>query len=255
MVALSLLRAFRRLGGGDVRRDEFGTWLTGRTTPDSINTYVHGLKRLEEEAASSRGRAVDLDAEWTSDGFADLNDPIDDCRTLVAEGETLTDVGRAVFERLVPPPGGLPPSWRKRGKVLNGTDDLSARFHAVVGERAASDAALDDAVVLAMDALTTLRKVGMAGLRHGEVLSIALSVYGTLHPGAAAWFKVTAMRAVARRLTSRDPFAADLSSPPHHQASKYQLHVEHQRFHQLHGPLLHHRAFLDRSRSGVRCSR
>ncbi len=139
------------------------------------------------------------------------NKAIKDCQVLVKAGGGSAEVGRAVFERLVPSPRGLPLSWRTRGEVLNAPDDLAGRFYEVIGDLAANGAALDDAVVPAMTALAALREAGIAGLRHGEVLSIALSVYGTLNPDAAAWFKVATMRSVARRLTGRDPFAADLS--------------------------------------------
>lgn len=287
-----------------MRRDEFRAWSKERMTPNSINTYVQGLKRFEEKAASSRGRAVDLDVEWTSDRFADLYDLIDvwraddkaggeaakamfpiservpqnlsslrsylkeygafldgdegpsldgeelerlrrlflarypdfepagfaatsggywdeergykdeaiaDCRALVGAAGSSAELGRSIFERLVPSPSGLPLSWRTRGEVLAARDELAKRFYAVVGELAVSDAAMEEAVVHAMDALAALRNAGIAGLRHGEVLSIALSVHGTLHPEAAAWFKVKAMRSVARRLTGSDPFAANVS--------------------------------------------
>ena len=60
-------------GEGDgVRRDDFRKWLAERKTSNSVNTYTHGLKRFEEVAAKSRGRAIDLDAEWAADRFADL---------------------------------------------------------------------------------------------------------------------------------------------------------------------------------------
>jgi hypothetical protein len=37
--------------------------------------------------------------------------------------------------------------------------------------------------------LERLKVDGVAGLRRGEVLSIAISVVGTIHPEAATWFK------------------------------------------------------------------
>ena len=156
------------------------------------------------------GFAADAGGYWDEErGYK--NKAIADCRALVEAGGGPAEVGRAVFERLVPPPGGLPLSWRTRGEILDAPEEFAARFYAAIGELAASDAALGDAVVPAMDALATLRAAGIAGLRHGEVLSIAFSVHGTIHPDAAAWFKVAAMRSVARRLTGLDPFAADLS--------------------------------------------
>ena len=156
------------------------------------------------------GFALDAGGYWDEErGYKDK--AIADCRALVEAGGGPVEVGRAVFEQLVPPPQGLPLSWRTRGEVLNAPDDLAARFYEVIGELVISDAALEHAVGPAMDALAALRKAGIAGLRHGEVLSIAFSVHGTLHPDAAAWFKVAAMRSVARQLTGRDLFAGDLS--------------------------------------------
>ncbi|AVJ30810.1 hypothetical protein CLM73_01215 [Achromobacter spanius] len=55
-------------------------------------------------------------------------------------------------------------------------------------------------------ALEQLEGDGIAGLRRGEVLAIAVSVVGTVHPEAACWFDISRVEAMGERLFGRQLF-------------------------------------------------
>lgn len=129
------------------------------------------------------------------------------CRELAAQG-TVEEAGSAIYNALIPPPQGLPLAWRTNDELRRAPDALAARFYGVVGALARSPEPIADALPPAMQALAALRGDGVEGMRQGEVLSIAFSVFGTLHPDQAAWFKISKMRAAVETLEGHNPFAA-----------------------------------------------
>lgn len=129
------------------------------------------------------------------------------CRELAGQG-TVEEAGREIYTALIPPPQGLPLAWRTNDELRRAPDALTAQFYGIVGALARSREPIADALPQAMQALAALRSDGLEGMRLGEVLSIAFSVFGTLHPDQAAWFKISKMRAAVETLEGHNPFAA-----------------------------------------------
>lgn len=128
------------------------------------------------------------------------------CRELAGQG-TPEDAGRAIYNALIPQPQGLPLAWRTNSELRAAPKALSQRFYRIAGDLARSSGPIEDVLPPAMEALAALRGEGLAGMRQGEVLSIAFSIYGTLNPNEAAWFKISKMTAAVKALEGRDPFA------------------------------------------------
>lgn len=135
------------------------------------------------------------------------NAAIAQIRELARQG-TPEEAGRAIYNALIPQPQGLPLAWRTNDELRRAPEALTERFYRIVGDLARSEEAIEDALPPAMQALADLRGEGLASMRQGEVLSIAISVYGTLHPDEAAWFKISKMRAAVEALEGHDPFAS-----------------------------------------------
>lgn len=122
-----------------------------------------------------------------------------------AEGDD-REAGDAIHRALSVGRQGLPLSWRTRDEVEKAAPELRDRFYMIVGKLARSEADPAEAIAEAAGAFEQLRAAGVAGLRRGEVLAIAISVAATIHPDAASWFKVTRIEAFGQRLFGRKLF-------------------------------------------------
>lgn len=102
---------------------------------------------------------------------------------------------------------GAPLSWRTLDEVQKAEPSLRDKFYGAVARLARSE---DDPLTTIADgakALEQLKTEGIAGLRRGEVLAIAISIVGSIHPEAASWFKVSRVELMGQRLFGRKLFA------------------------------------------------
>lgn len=97
--------------------------------------------------------------------------------------------------------------WHTLDEVQKGDMDLRERFYTVVATLARSDDHPLAAITNGAKALEQLKTGGIDGLRRGEVLAIAISVVGTLHPETATWFRISRIEAMGQRLFGRKLFA------------------------------------------------
>ena len=143
---------------------------------------------------------------WTIErGYKDK--AIEKVKVIAASSQDDRTAGEQIYRALSVGAQGLPLSWRTLDEVGKVDSPLRDRFFEIVARLARSE---DDAIATitrGAQALEKLKADGIAGLRRGEVLAIAISVVGTVHPEAASWFKVTRIEAMGQRLFGRKLFA------------------------------------------------
>ena len=131
---------------------------------------------------------------------------IEQAKAIIARGDDDRAVGESLYRLLSVGGSGLPLSWRTLSEVQNANPDLRDRFYTALGVLARSDGPLEEAVPAAARELEALRDAGIAGLRRGEVLSIPITVWATLRPDQASWFKIAKIDEMGRRLFGRRLF-------------------------------------------------
>ncbi len=134
------------------------------------------------------------------------NGLIEQAKAIVARQDDDRAIGESLYRLLSVGGSGLPLSWRTLSEVQNADPALRDRFYTALGLLARSDAPLDEAIPAAARELEALREAGIAGLRRGEVLSIPITVWATLHPDQASWFKIAKIDEMGRRLFGRRLF-------------------------------------------------
>lgn len=134
------------------------------------------------------------------------NGLIEQARTIIGRPDDDRAVGESLYRLLSVGGSGLPLSWRTLSEVQNAAPELRDRFYTALGQLARSDGSLEEAVPAAARELEALRDAGIAGLRRGEVLSIPITVWATLHPDQASWFKIAKIDEMGRRLFGRRLF-------------------------------------------------
>lgn len=134
------------------------------------------------------------------------NGLIEQAKAIIARSDDDRAVGEALYRLLSVGGSGLPLSWRTLSEVQNADPELRDRFYTTLGVLARSDGPLEEAVPAAARELEALRDAGIAGLRRGEVLSIPITVWATLHPDQASWFKIAKIDEMGRRLFGRRLF-------------------------------------------------
>lgn len=131
---------------------------------------------------------------------------IEKVRAIAASSADDRSAGEQIYRALSVEAQGLPLSWRTLDEVGKADAELRDRFFEIVACLARSDDDPISAITSGAKALETLKSDGIAALRRGEVLAIAVSVVGTVHPEAASWFKVTRIEAMGKRLFGRKLF-------------------------------------------------
>ncbi|ABD24798.1 McrBC 5-methylcytosine restriction system component-like protein [Novosphingobium aromaticivorans DSM 12444] len=134
------------------------------------------------------------------------NGLIEQAKAIIARQDDDRAVGESLYRLLSVGGSGLPLSWRTLSEVQNADPELRDRFYTSLGVLARSDGPLEEAVPAAARELEALREAGIAGLRRGEVLSIPITVWATLHPDQASWFKIAKIDEMGRRLFGRRLF-------------------------------------------------
>lgn len=131
---------------------------------------------------------------------------IEKVRAIAASPADDRTAGEQIYRALSVEVQGLPLSWRTLDEVGKAEPSLRDRFFETVSRLARSDEDPIATITSGAQALETLKADGIAGLRRGEVLAIAISVVGTVHPEAASWFKVTRIEAMGKQLFGRKLF-------------------------------------------------
>jgi len=127
-------------------------------------------------------------------------------RGIVAEAGDDRSIGQRIYRSLAGSQAGSPLSWRTLSEIQNADPALRDRFYAEIGTLARSEAPLEEAIATAARALEALRAEGIAILRRGEVLSIPITVWATIHPDQASWFKVAKIEEMGQRFFGRRLF-------------------------------------------------
>jgi hypothetical protein len=137
---------------------------------------------------------------------------IDKVREIAASSADDRMAGEQIY-RALSVVQGAPLNWRTLDEVQNAEQSLRDKFYGAVARLARSD---DDPLATIADGaevLEQLKTEGIAGLRRGEVLAIAISVVGTIHPESASWFKISRVEAMGQRLFGRKLFSHSVFSP------------------------------------------
>lgn len=134
------------------------------------------------------------------------NELIEQARAIVARPDDDRAVGESLYRLLSVGREGLPLSWRTLSEVQNTDPELRERFYTALGRLARSDGVVEETVPVAARELEALRDAGIEGLRRGEVLSIPITIWATLHPDQASWFKISKIDEMGRRLFRRRLF-------------------------------------------------
>lgn len=121
------------------------------------------------------------------------------------DGDTRA-VGDNLYRLLSVGGQGLPPSWRTLSEANAASPELKDRFFSAIGTLARSEAPMGEAITDMARELESLREAGIAGLRRGEVAAIPITVWATLHPTQASWFKISKIQSMGRRFFGRQLF-------------------------------------------------
>lgn len=131
---------------------------------------------------------------------------IEKVRLIAASSIDDRTAGEQIYRALSVEGQGLPLNWRTLDEVQKADSALRDRFYEIVATLARSEDDPITAIANGAHALETLKRDGIAGLRRGEVLAIAVSVVGTAHPEAASWFKITRVEDMGKKLFGRTLF-------------------------------------------------
>ncbi|MBY0343504.1 MAG: AAA family ATPase [Sphingomonadales bacterium] len=133
---------------------------------------------------------------------------IEQARTIAAGDGDDRAAGEGIYRILIGGQQGVPLNWRTLPEVQATEPVLRDRFYAALGALARSDAPLEEAIPAAARELEALRDAGITGLRRGEILSIPITVWATLHPEEASWFKIARIEEMGKRYFGRNLFPA-----------------------------------------------
>ena len=134
------------------------------------------------------------------------NELIDEaCSIVDAEGDNRS-VGQNLFRLLATGGNGRPLSWRTLSEIENSPEELSDRFYSVLGILARNETHGEEAITATARELEALREAGIAGMRRGEVLSIPITIWATIHPDEASWFKIAKIEEMGKRFFGRKLF-------------------------------------------------
>lgn len=138
---------------------------------------------------------------------------IDEVRSIAASSVDDRRAGEQIYRTLSVGGQGLPLQWRTLAEVEKADARLRDRFYEIVAQLARSDDDPFSKIADGAQALEQLKADGIAALRRGEVLGIAISIVGTVHPEAASWFKVSRIEAMGQGVFGRKLFVHSEFTP------------------------------------------
>lgn len=184
-----------------------------KATLDALGFVVIDWPAFEILRKNFLARMVDFEnfhrqdgGYWTTER-RDKNQLIEKVRTLAESSADDRSVGERIYKALSVEGRGLPLSWRTLDEVQKTETELRDRFYTIVATLARSGDDPMAAITNGARALEQLKIDGIDGLRRGEVLAIAISIVGTVHPETATWFKISRVEAMGQRLFGRKLFA------------------------------------------------
>lgn len=121
--------------------------------------------------------------------------------------QTDAECGRRVFKALVQgTQQGLPLSWRTYAEIGKAEGALEIQFYETVASLARLEAGDHDGLLRCARQLESLREAGISVMRRGEVLGIAISVYGTVNVNDACWYKARTFDRLGKALLGHKLF-------------------------------------------------
>lgn len=194
---------------------QYGRFLEWRDIgPEADDTFLDGMEQLKEtflRRMPDFQRFTDEEGEFWEGEHRYKQEALG-AAVFAANRPDASDEerGREVYKRLSQSTAqGLPLSWRTQGEVEKAAPPLRKRFYECV----ARIAQLGDEDLGALEAeareLEALRSEGLPGLKRGEVLGITISVFGTVNPSAASWFKVRTFDRLGKLLLGKKLFPSD----------------------------------------------
>lgn len=193
---------------------QYGRFLAWRENGDEgDDRFASGMEQLRQTFLKRMPGFEDLSQEegefWETEGR--YKQEAHGAVVLAAGYPDQTDEqrGRAIYKRLSQTTAqGLPLSWRTQGEVEKAEPSVRTKFYEAVARLARLDP--DDLGELEVQAheLGDLRGSGIDGLKRGEVLGIAISIFGTVNPSAACWFKVRTFDRLSTLLLGRKLFTS-----------------------------------------------
>ena len=164
---------------------------------------------FKERMPDFAGFAEEIGQFWETEGSykRDARDSVIAAATNFDQTEE--ECGRAVYKALVQgTQQGLPLSWRTQAEISKAPADLQTRFYETVARLARLEAGDNQGLLESARELESLKQAGLPGMRRGEVLSIAISVYGTVNVNDACWFKVRTFDRLGKALMGHKFFAS-----------------------------------------------
>jgi hypothetical protein len=134
------------------------------------------------------------------------NEVIASVQDIATSSVSAAEAGQAILRKLAFGKQGLPVNYMAADTLAKAPLEIREPALASLGELARSDAPDDEAMLEAAKALEQVRAAGMKHFAIGNVLSIVVSVRGSIHPDAATWFKIEKLREAGRKLFDRELF-------------------------------------------------
>lgn len=192
---------------------QYGRFIDYRDNPGETDQFLTGMEQLKEKFLArmpdfesfkyEEGPFWDAEAQYKQDAHG---------ATIFSANEpekSEEERGREIYKRLSQSHAqGLPLGWRTQGEVAKAPADVQTSFYEIIARLARL--AEDDLAGLeaAARGLESLRTEGLPNLKRGEVLGISISVFGTVKPNAACWFKVRTFDRLGKLLLSRKLFSS-----------------------------------------------
>lgn len=134
------------------------------------------------------------------------NELIAEARAIAGGEGSDQEAGEAIYRKLVTGRQGVPLNHFTLIQMKDQPEALQERFYSALGVLARTDAPGEEAISDTASEFEALRAEGIAGLRRGEVLSIPITVWATLHPDQASWFKISKIEEMGQKFFGRRLF-------------------------------------------------
>ncbi|SBV31862.1 protein of unknown function [uncultured Sphingopyxis sp.] len=192
---------------------DYGRALVWRDGEDVPARFAEGMEKLRfeflarmpdfERFSDEEGRFYEQETSYKREARGDF---------LMGSADpdaSAEERGRAVYKSLLMTTRqGLPLGWRTQSAVGQASADIQRRFYETVARLSEiGGEALAELESCARE-LEALHDMGLDTLKRGEILNIALSVFGTRNPHDACWFKARTFDRLGKLLLGRRLFTA-----------------------------------------------
>ncbi|SIT18056.1 AAA domain (dynein-related subfamily) [Achromobacter sp. MFA1 R4] len=183
-----------------------------KTALDALGFVVIDWKAFKElrETFLSRMSGFKDFRQQNGDYWANERRPkdraIQQVQAITASPADDRSAGEQIYRALCVDGEGLPLSQRVLNEVEMAQSEPRDRFYEAIAQIARNE---DDPLATITEGAKTLEQLkdgGLPGLHRAEVLAIAVSIVGTVHPEAACWFDISRIEAMGKRLFGRKLF-------------------------------------------------